>query len=336
MRLGHPSSSLLICVVSIALVLAGCVAQSRGARRGAREGWTIIRPPTYVYTLLLDTDRVLAGGAGGVTVIDRRTGEVTDGIPCDASLEYVKALVRDERGLWIGHENGLTLVTDGACRTFTEADGLPDRRVLDLKLDPEGRLWIATPNGALRWDDGLHLQEQDGLLHRSVRVVHISEGGSLWFGSYVAPDGGVSILAPDRTWQTFAPSDGLPHANVTAIFEDRSGDVWVGTGLGGRGGASRFSLTGDTWYLVETLRYSDGLAGEKVRSIAQTQDGAMWFGSEYDGLARCHLGRWTTFTVADGLAHNEVTALRQDMDGDLWIATYDGLTRINAADLSTN
>jgi ligand-binding sensor domain-containing protein len=55
----------------------------------------------------------------------------------------------------------------------------------------------------------------------------------------------------------------------------------------------------------------------------------MWFGSEYDGLARWGNGKWRVLTEKDGLPHYEVMAMLQDADGSLWMGTQNGVVRLN-------
>ena len=50
------------------------------------------------------------------------------------------------------------------------------------------------------------------------------------------------------------------------------------------GGASVFTKVGKKWHLEEDLSKTDGLAGEKVRSLFQDSKGIIWMGSEYDGV----------------------------------------------------
>jgi ligand-binding sensor domain-containing protein len=76
------------------------------------------------------------------------------------------------------------------------------------------------------------------------------------------------------------------------------------------------------------------LAGERVRSIFQDRDGVMWFGSEYDGLARYDGRHWTVFTKADGLAASEIKTMLEDVDGNLWLGTSDGVIRLSTEALA--
>ncbi|HEY0722627.1 MAG TPA: two-component regulator propeller domain-containing protein, partial [Pyrinomonadaceae bacterium] len=70
-----------------------------------------------------------------------------------------------------------------------------------------------------------------------------------------------------------------------------------------------------------------GLPSDRVRAIAQTQDGAMWFGTE-TGLAKFD-GRRTQ-TINDlALPTGRILALQADKDGALWIGTDSGAARFH-------
>jgi hypothetical protein len=67
-----------------------------------------------------------------------------------------------------------------------------------------------------------------------------------------------------------------------------------------------------------------------VRAIAQTNDGAMWFGTEADsqGLTDAARKRSTIPT----LPHGRVLALQTDPEGALWVGTESGAARFSGSD----
>jgi signal transduction histidine kinase/ligand-binding sensor domain-containing protein len=70
-----------------------------------------------------------------------------------------------------------------------------------------------------------------------------------------------------------------------------------------------------------------GLPSDRVRAIAQTPDGAMWFGTE-TGLAKFD-GRRTQTINDPALPTGRILALQTDNDGALWIGTEAGATRFH-------
>src|SRR2546426_549075 len=70
----------------------------------------------------------------------------------------------------------------------------------------------------------------------------------------------------------------------------------------------------------------NGLPQNTVHSIAQTNDGYVWIGTE-EGLALFKSGTVTTFTTKERLISGSIQALFEDADGALWVATPYGLGR---------
>lgn len=324
-----------IFLLGICVILAlGCVPKG-STNQHLPPGWKVIRPPHVVVALAVQGDIIWAGGKDEVYGLDRHSGAVVTKLECDPPLTYVKALMVDRSNmLFVGHYCGLTSYDGTACRTFTKEDGLPDNRVNALLQDRDGRLWAGTWSGAAVCQDGnWHVfTSADGLADDMVNVMLQDSRGDMWFGSYVAPHGGISYFK-DGKWQTYSTDNSLSHNNITALIEDVQGHVWAGTGFSDRGGAVQFVYTENGWTTGKVLTSRDGLAGDKVRSIFQDSDGVLWFGSEYDGLARLDNGQWTILTEKDGLSHSEVTCMLQDIDGNLWIGTIDGVTCLSASAL---
>jgi ligand-binding sensor domain-containing protein len=333
--------SALVLAGFVALVVVGQAVNRWQPRQAPHSGWQIIRPPYEVSALAEQGQIVWAGGMDGVFALDRNTGDLIRELHLDSPLEGVRALLVDQAGsLWIGHQAGLTRYEDTTWHHYTSDDGLPDNRVNALLVDEARDLWVGTWGGAAILEGGTRtegtwrvLGKREGLAEDMVNVMLQDRQGGMWFGSYVAPRGGISHLQ-EGTWQHFSIADGLPHNNVTALIEDDAGSVWAGTGLIDRGGACRLERTETGWAIAEALTQQDGLAGAKVRSIYQDRDGVLWFGSEYDGLARYDGHGWRLFTQADGLAADEVKVILQDVEGDLWLGTTDGVTRIHASALA--
>jgi ligand-binding sensor domain-containing protein len=317
-------------LMSTIILMAGCCLQKSNA--SIPPGWQIIRPLDAILAMEIQGNALWAGGKDGVYKLDRQSGRIISKLDVNPPITYVKALAIDRSGiLYIGHFNGLTTYDGNAYHTYTTRDGLPDDRVNALLVDSEGRLWVGTWEGLAVMDHGKWniVTKENGLIDNMVNYIFQDMQGGMWFGSYVAPQGGVSYLN-DGKWQHFSANNGLPHNNVTSIVQDTSGDIWIGTGLLDRGGAVRLAHMGQGWAIQQTLtRQHDGLAGDKVRSVFQDKDGVMWLGSEYDGVAYRHEGKWHVLTDKDGLSNNEVTCMMQDIDSNLWLGTFDGITRLS-------
>jgi signal transduction histidine kinase/ligand-binding sensor domain-containing protein/CheY-like chemotaxis protein len=84
-----------------------------------------------------------------------------------------------------------------------------------------------------------------------------------------------------------------------------------------------------TQYSHDSWEIRDGLPQTSVRTMTQTRDGYLWFGTE-EGAVRFDGVRFTVFdrTNAPELPDSKVLALTEGRDGSLWIGTSSGLARL--------
>lgn len=249
---------------------------------------TVLRPPGDIAALAINGDTLWAGGKDGLHRIDIKEKKLLDNPLSDSGINYVRALLMAKDGsMWIGHDGGLTRLDGSGHRTFTRKDGLPDNRVSALLQDRRGQIWVGTWEGVAILDGEGNLLKgitaREGMLDSMTNVILEDRNGGYWLGSYVAPRGGMSYFY-ENVWKHFNNINGLPHNNITSILQDRRGRIWIGTGLYDRGGAAVLAQEGGNWRIEKTLTKKDGLCGEKVRSLYEDKDGAIWMGSEYDGL----------------------------------------------------
>jgi signal transduction histidine kinase/sugar lactone lactonase YvrE len=114
-----------------------------------------------------------------------------------------------------------------------------------------------------------------------------------------------------------------PNVWIVKAFNDRSGNLWLSANLFG---IFKCRIRGDTLVVLNMFSLNDGLPDHGVRAIAQTRDGALWFGGFDGGLARFDGTSFRKFTTEDGLSDNYIRSLHETPDGTLWIGTrYNGL-----------
>ena len=95
--------------------------------------------------------------------------------------------------------------------------------------------------------------------------------------------------------------------------------IWAGTW---GGGVSVYD--GQKWMNFTT---QDGLAGNIVYSIAQGQDGVLWFGTNH-GLTSFDGQSWQSYAQADGLLGDDVYAIAIAADNSIWVGTKRGVTQL--------
>jgi signal transduction histidine kinase/ligand-binding sensor domain-containing protein len=157
-------------------------------------------------------------------------------------------LVHD--GLWIGWADGsVAYFADGQIRaSYTVADGLGGGRVTDLKVDPDGTLWVATTGGVSRLKEGrvATLTSKNGLPCDTVHWLMKDDAQSVWLytacGLVHLARSELDGWAADRkkTVHTtvFDASDGvrlhsIPNSNYSPVIAKApDGRLWFVSGEG--------------------------------------------------------------------------------------------------------
>ncbi|MBI5084690.1 MAG: PAS domain S-box protein [Acidobacteria bacterium] len=278
---------------------------------------------------------------------------------------YVRLVFEDLEGaLWLGlFGGGLDRLKDSKFVNHTSAEGLPDEYVFTVLETRDGSVWMGTEKGGLarRIEGRIQVfKKEDGLPSNSVWALTEDRDGTLWIGTGA---GGISRFRDGRI-RTFRPEDGLPRCNAQHILQKRDGSVWAATSEGlaefrenkwvmhsvaEKEQTLRAMLvlaeTPDGRLLASTntalYEFRDGrlqpspLLGKsppiKIHSMYFDAQGALWAGTDGQGLLRVHGGQVFTFSRANGLPDNVVYRVMEDGNGDLWITTNSGVVRAKRA-----
>lgn len=299
-------------------------------------------------------DRLWLGTASGLYGVDARG----DGEPVSVDAEIghpvvaaaVLALHEDADGrLWIGHQLGLTLRTDGGGEhgTYRRIDSplFDGIGVNVIRVDRRGGMWLGTTQGLVHLDADGHAfrypvapGDPNALPAGHVSALHQDDDGTLWVGTYV---GGLSRLDPETdTFVHFLPGDGGPGAesainslSVTDIAEDHAGRLWVGTYSGGLNLLDR--ETGRFTHVTS----SDGLVGTRIAGILEDEVGHLWLSSN-EGICRFdpETRAVRAYDVADGLQADEfhVGSRYRASDGTLFFAGVDGFNAFHPEEIVDN
>ncbi len=240
------------------------------------------------------------------------------------SVREINAFLLDHEGsVWIGTgANGLHRLKPSAFTVYSEPEGLVNRNVYTVYEDRSGAVWFGTwGHGLSRLADGVikNFSREEGYPGFALPVLE-DRSGRFWIGLYTGGGGAQECTLPDLScfWPASLPFGGR---GVFAIYEDVAGDIWFGTAAG----VFRNGPTG--WARLEE---KDGAPSAPVRAFRETRDGALWMGTNGDGLVRYADGRLTRITAADGVPGDLIRSLYQDGDGWLWVGTEGrGLVRVD-------
>jgi signal transduction histidine kinase/ligand-binding sensor domain-containing protein len=231
-----------------------------------------------------------------------------------------KIFFDNQGNVWLGWvSSGLVRLSDRRVQTLTFDTKLSngtveDRAVNSIAEDLQGNVWITTRESLFRSRQGnsvLISGKEINLRTISRGSLLIDKKGSLWQSSSMG-----LLSYEDRKVTVHNDISWTQSQSGNSLFEDSKGNFWYGhygNGVIVSGGKK----------IVAKYSTADGLAGNVVSIIAETRDGAMWFGTT-TGLSRLQGGKFTSFTAENGLSNEYVRDIYEDQDGTLWIGTYGG------------
>lgn len=268
-----------------------------------------------------------------------RFGRITvaDGLAQGSVLD----IEQDQSGfLWFATEGGLDRYDGFTFKHYRHERGNPNALasdfVRDLDVAADGTLWIATDGGGVsRWDPATdkitthRYSETDGssLATDKIRTILAANDNFVWIGTRDSGLDRLNVATNEVTHFAARPDDpvSLDSNEIFALARDYRGSLWIG----GNAGLNRLDLATGLFSRV-TLEHSDSSA-ISVRSLAISQDGTLWIGTNSAGLLALDpesgtLQRHTHDPDApDSLSSNEVKSIFEDNRQRLWVGTDKGL-----------
>ncbi len=251
--------------------------------------------------------------------------------------------------VWIGSLGGGLSRFDGDSGVTTSVDALTgqhdalgDQRVMSLRQDHQGTLWIGTMASGLKKltaagkleSVAVRPGDSHGLSAAGIMTIFESRSGQIWIGTH---GGGANVLDPSTGLIRQLPFDAasagaVSAANVSAIAEDRSGNLWIGTDGGG------LDLARPDGTVVKVFRHDPRdlttLPANTVYALAIDSRDRVWVATDGGGLARV-LGaalspesiRFQTIGREQGLSSDTIYGVLPDAGGGIWLSGNAGLMR---------
>jgi len=236
--------------------------------------------------------------------------------------------------IWVGTEDaGLfriqkTDVNTCAVQRIT-LNGTSFGEVNSVYSDTKGRLWLGLASKGLQCtnqpdDQGvvrpIQLLNDQSLQQHVIHGIAEDEEGTIWASTF----GGGLVQVLDRVFDHPFHADWLRQHRITRLYLDSQGRTWIGINKGifltkAEGTATQFTY--------------HHLGGQTVTSIDESKDGALWVGTESNGLYRISKGSstFTSIELPNGLLSNAVNALVIENDrvhactkGGLYILNLSG------------
>lgn len=320
----------------------------RGLSRYGPDGWQTLTCPTAAPTSATIFDAAQTPGAvwfataGGISrfdSIDWRTFDARDGLPAAPAV----ALAARGETVWATTALGVArfdgrwqMLSDAPARDLAIApDGAlwaTDGRAVGLvgqaswaalplpttvrgMTATDGAVWLATPDGVLRYDDAWTVfTPDDGLPTIDVTAIGAAADGRVWAAASGGPAGIDVVVFDGDRWRPHpnrdAAAEQLTDDTIRSVLVAPDGDVWLGTA----GGVQRYH---DGRWTVYTA--AQGLPDDRVGALVWAYD-TLWAGTD-KGLARFDGSGWQAFGGASpDEAGPPVAALAVAPSGELWLA----------------
>lgn len=201
---------------------------------------------------------------------------------------------------------------------WTTRDGLPHNLVADIAQTPDGYLWFATWEGAVRYSGRefrLYDRVRIGVLPDSGlrSLTPLADGRLLFAGAR----GGLAMYARGR-WEALPAAGGL----INDVMQDSRGTLWAATD-----GFGLYRLEADG--RSRSDRVADGLAGDTVYAVLEDRRGRLLVGSA-GGLQHLDQDAYHAIELP-GADTPIVLSLALDADGSVLVGTDRGVWK-EAAD----
>jgi signal transduction histidine kinase/ligand-binding sensor domain-containing protein len=250
-----------------------------------------------------------------------------------ADLAYQKQLESGEVSALLGARDG-SLWIGAAYRLFRWKDNTlskysnRDEFVSSIIETSKGSIWLtrqryADQDGALCRvkDRGLHCYGyRDGVPLPYAIPLAQDASGNFWIGSATKLLRWQPASSTVWTLKSSQQSEGLD--GVKALAFDRNNSLWVGQNYPGQGhGLEQFKNGVWKTFLSSQLNGAE----IAVSKLFVDRDGAIWVGTDDQGMYRIIDGKADHYGSADGLSGNTIRDIFQDREGTIWVATSKGI-----------
>jgi ligand-binding sensor domain-containing protein/serine phosphatase RsbU (regulator of sigma subunit) len=213
----------------------------------------------------------------------------------------------------------------GKSVSFTNlSNGVGKAEITSYFLDNEKKLWIGTGG------NGLFARTNSGavkLFYRSgdsgadfIKDIKMDDQ-NIW----LATTNGVVVLnrKTGDFLRKFDISNGLPHNSINSILMSRDGYIYIGTE------SDKLFMIDKKFKISVRKAVMSGNTINKILSISQTTDGAIWAATRGNGVFKLLHDSVNSVNRSDDLMSNYCYSILADSEDYIWIGHEKGFSRLN-------
>jgi len=187
---------------------------------------------TRIRTVIRARDGSLWVGSIGAGVY-RISAQGTEHITTHEGLasNWVQVFLEARGGtMWIGCDNGVSLVNASDFKILKDWKSLPDIMIRSLLEDRDGAIWVGTERGLWIYRNGeqVHNVLTTALRNDKVWALHQDADGGTWIGTR----GDGLYRYRDGQLSHFTTASGLTSDSIYSILEDKQNHFWLSTPSG--------------------------------------------------------------------------------------------------------
>jgi signal transduction histidine kinase/ligand-binding sensor domain-containing protein len=186
--------------------------------------------------------------------------------------------------------------------------------------DGSGKVWLADPFPASRWQPGnSDLEVCPGLpalAGKAILTMNTDSKGGLWFGGR----GLEAFYVREGATQCYIGPREFRSQSIFSMAEDSRNTLWIGNDAG-------------LWQIgTNGITRPLGLEGASfgtIHRLAARREGGIWVGTDQNGLFLVERKQFLALTRDNGLVDNNVWSISQGPDQSVWIGTKGGLSHLS-------
>jgi len=261
--------------------------------------------------------------------------------PFAKTNRVVKSLAVKGDKIWLGTNNGLTVINPGQqSNTFLHSPNpksIGSNEINKLYIDKEQKLWVLTEFGFDEYDDKtstfihhFHHSSLGSFFNEDVfrDILEVNPGEY-----YLATDAGLKIYNSHTNTFTHYYNqkdnlNSLSNNHLYTILKDADNKIWMGTE---GGGLNRFD---PVTKLFDRFQANDGKPGSisnnDIHGLFLDNDRNVWICTQ-DGLNKYvkKSNSFISYSKQNGFASNVFKQITADGNGNLWVVTETGVSAFN-------